>query len=446
MPRNDGGREGRRRAVTRRDGESGQGLPFVLVTGTVLLVLLVALVDLLWNEMKFLSKTAKRSVMVVAADGAVDRAIYALQKGGGWDAVPKAAVAGYAQDSVYSDQPGVIYTLKVEEGNWTPGIQIGDTKLERTITVFLTHTVTGEKKKVQAVVIQSTLNSAIFSGGQITIGGSADVNWGPVVSYSMASDAIPLGSLPTHPIFMAAGGITIGGTAASLMVPSKDCSDPSAAVCVNEYATPSELGAQPVVPIAEFRSIAIAQNATGKGWYQGGAGTCTWNTAIPATDDTSVCFFDTCDGTNYNPVTDTVCSGCTSTAHGADIKVAGSWCGNGVLVVMGDLDTKGTGCGMSLTMTPPPNCYPKYDTNSGNCAAVNNPTLFWNGFVYVAGSLSSSGNKKVYGTIYAYDSAGITGNFSVWYKTSNSTIGYLGKSVFTKCWLERAPVAGDVFP
>src|SRR5690349_10661956 len=94
-------------------GEDGQGLAFVLVTGAVLLVFLIALVDLLWNEMKFLVKTQRRSVMMIAADGAVDRGIYALQKSGNWDGIPQGAVGGYnysgtpTADTVYSDQPGV---------------------------------------------------------------------------------------------------------------------------------------------------------------------------------------------------------------------------------------------------------------------------------------------------------------------------------------------------
>lgn len=442
-------------------GEQGQGLAFVLVTGAVLLIFLVALVDVLWNEMKFLVKAQRRSVMVVAGDGAVDRGIYALQKSGNWDAIPTGAVPGYDYDgtaghnTTYSDQPGVIYGLRIQEGNWTPGVQIGDAKLERTITIFLTHTVTGEKKKIQAVVFLSQINSAIFSGGQIVIGGSAEAHWGPVVSYQTSGVGIPIkGSAPPDfPVFLAKSDITLAGVVAEST--AYWCTDPQAGKCV--YSNDVGLGPEPIVPIDFYKDR--AQNG---GYYSGptaasiAAGNfkspCGWNSTIPASTSTGVYFFDTCDGKSYNPVTDSVCTGaCSGTSHGAKLSggpdaLTGNWCGQGVLIVLGDLETKGTGCGMALTMTPPPDCYPKYDTGTAGCQNIANPTLFWDGFVYVAGSLSSSGNKKLYGTVYAYDSAGVTGNFAVYYKSNNAAVGALGKTVFTKLWMERKADRGEVFP
>jgi len=437
--------------------EEGQGLAYVLVIGTVLLVFLIALVNVLVLEEKWVVGSARRSQLVAAGDAAIDRALYKLQMGGNWDSLGKGLIDGYHNDVVYSDQPGIRYTIQVLEGNWTPtvyggvtstGYIMGDPKLERTIIVSLSNSKTGERRKIEAVIIQTVLNSAIFSGGQIQVGGSADAHWGPVVSYSSASDSIPLSSLPTHPIFMSYGGITIGGVSAESA--GKWSAVPSAGVSV--YSNNKSLGTQPTFDTLWYKQQALTGMAASPsiGWYESGAGSCSWAGGLPAvTDpDETVVFYDNCLATaKYDPTINTPCGGtCSGNAIGADVKVAGNWCGQGTLVVMGNLDTKGTGCSMSLTMTPPTDCYPKYDTDVSGCTSVSNPDLFWNGFIYVAGALSSSGNKKVYGTIYAYDTAGITGNFSIWYKSQNSTLATLGRTVFTKLWLERKPIQGDVFP
>lgn len=442
-----------------RGGEEGQGLAYVLVLGAVLLIFLTALVNVLVQEERWVVGSLRRSQLVNVGDAAVDRAIYKLQLGGNWDALGKGLIAGYHQDVVYTDQPGILYTIQVLDGNWTPtvtsggvsctGYQIGNPKSERTITVFLTKSNTGEKKKIQAVVIQSALNAAIFSGGQIVIGGSADAHWGPVVSYSTASDSIPLpNTLPDHPIFESVGGITIGGSPAA---GSQICiGAPTAGNCV----WPGDSGLLPMPPF-DFTGLRItAQNSNGiKNFYDDGANSCTWTGGLPSNmQDGSIVFYDTCDHGNYNPVTDSLCgskSSCGLPAHGADVKVSGSWCGTGFLIVQGDLTTDGTGCTMAITMTPPPDCSPKYETPANaatNCVPITDPTLFWNGTIYVAGNLKSTGNKKVYGTVDAYNSAGIKGNFSIWFKTANATLGYLGKTVSTEIWMDRKPMGGDIFP
>jgi hypothetical protein len=413
------------------DGERGQGLPYVIVMSAVLLIFLIALVDLVVREMGAGVMTSKKNLLLHAADAGVDRAITALQVANNWKEIPAGLVGGYNADMIFSEVPGVIYRLKIQEGNWTPGFQIGDKDAERTITVFASQPATGDRKKIQAVVMQSTIGSALFSQGQILISGSADIQWGPVVSYSTASNAIP--SPMNHPVYMSAGGI--GGTL-------PDCEDPIAGElpggCVKENAT--DLGTAPVFPLDEMRSIAKGQST-----YQGGTGACyTVNdTLLGKKDDDTVVFWDTCDGKNFNPITDSKCSGCTATAHGVDVKLTGSWGGKGTLVVMGDLDTKGTD-NQPVSMVPPPDCMTKY----GNAASCNNgnpkaATVMWDGLIYVAGSLSSSGNKMIYGSLYAYDTAGVGGNFSLYYKTNNKGNAFLGKTVLTKLWLEKAPTATE---
>lgn len=417
-----------------RMGEQGQGLGYILVVSAVLLMLLIALVDLVVREMKAGVMVSKKNLLLHAADAGVDRAVTALQVANNWKDIPQGNVPGYNGDAVYSEVSGIIYRLKIQEGNWTPGYQVGDADSERTITVFATHTITGDRKKIMAVVMQSNIGSALFSKGQIMIGGSADIQWGPVVSYSTASNAIPTPG--THPIYISAGGI--GGT-------MPDCADPIAGVCVNEYET--GLGTPPAFPLDEMRSIAKAQ-----GTYQGGGNVCYEpNDAILGKkDDDTVVFWDTCDGKDYMPyapTNDTLCAGCTATAHGVDKsgpkKLPGGWGGKGTLVVLGDLEFTGTN-GQPVIMIPPADCTPKYGTMADcNDMEPLTETAAWDGLVYVAGKLISSGNKLFYGSLYAYDTAGVSGNFKLYFKSNNKGNAFLGKTVLTKLWLERAPTSTD---
>jgi len=433
--------------------ESGQGLVYVLVIGAVLLMFVVALVDVLTKEMKWIVGAQKRSVLLHAADGAVDRAIYALQIGGNWDGIPDGSVTGYNQDVTYTDVPGVKYTIKVQEGNWTPGVQMGDPDMERTVTVFLSNTKTGERKKIQAVLLQTTLNSALFSGGQVLIGGSSEVHWGPVVSYSTASDSIEdPANWEDHPIYISKGGITFdkGASATSLGL---DCADPIVGVCVNEYDT--ELGPTPPVDIDYMRTRAQEQNSSAPFHYYGPTSTpmieCgTMNDpALPSVmDKASYVFFDTLDGKNYDPDTDSICKGSYGGGNdrGCDIKFTGG-CGQGFLVILGDLDLKGTGCG-SVLMIAPADCVGKLEADPADCDDTPTTSMFWEGDVYIANTLRSGGTQTIYGSVFIGDlgAANITGNFSIYFKTGGVALGTLGKKVFTKLWLDRAPKADDVFP
>ena len=423
----------------RKGGEEGQGLGYVLVVSAVLLLLLVSLVDLVVREMKAGVMTSKKNLLLHAADAGVDRAILALQMANNWKDIPQKYVAGYDADAVYSEVSGVIYRLKVQEGNWTPGFQIGDADAERTITVYATHTLTGDRKKIVAVVMQSTIGSALFSKGQVLIGGNADIQWGPVVSYSTATNSIPTPG--QHPTYMSAGGIGNGTL--------PQCEDPIALSlpggCVKENST--NLGSPPVFPLEEMRSIAQGQKT-----YQGGLNVCydPSATMLGNKDDDTVVFWDTCDGKDYlpyPPYNEGMCSGCTATNHGVDKtlgnKLPGGWGGKGTLVVMGDVEFTGTN-GQPVVMVPPPDCMIKYGTAADcNSGSPFSDTAAWDGLVYVAGTLLSQGNKLFYGSMYAYATSSSGGDFKLYYKTNNKGNAFLGKTVLTKLWLEKAPAAAE---
>ncbi|MEK7767796.1 MAG: hypothetical protein AAB368_16320, partial [bacterium] len=435
--------------------ERAQGLAYVLIVGAVLLVFVTALVSMLQKEMRWLVGSERRSVLLAATDAAVDRALFALQSGGNWDNIPKGVSPGYNQDVVYTDIPGIRYTIKIQEGNWTPGFQIGDAKLERTITVFASNSITGERRKIQALVMQTVLNSALYSGGQITISGKASIHWGPVVSYSTATDSIPLSDpVPNFPIFLSRGGITIGGARASDV--GMDSPDPSAGVSVNEQADEEELAPPPVIPWDDWRDTA---KGGGIHRYFGGALSATGcvnanesSAYSPAPLETSITFYDTRGAVNYDPAVHASpadyndCKNLNPGAIGAVVKTAGNFCGRGILVVMGDLDATGNGCNLGVTMTPPPDCYPRYDRYNTDCAPSAPTDLTWDGTIYVAGILSYAGTPKIYGSLYAARTSTNTGNLTIYYKSSNRTLGLLGKSIFKRLWLERGPLPGDVFP
>ncbi len=426
----------------------------MLISSAVLLLLVMALTQVLMKEMNFVVGSAKRSIVLHAADAGIDRAMYALQVGGNWDAIPKGLVSGYNFDVTYTDIPDVAYSIRVQEGNWTPGVQMGDYKRERTVTVLVRNTNTGEKKKVQAVVMLSSLDSALYSEGQTFITGSADVHWGPIVSYSTKSDSIPNPQNWTdHPIFLSKGGILLNnkGSASSQGL---NCPDPVVGKCVCEYCL--AVGDPPTIPIDTFRNIARKQDIDDARHYYGpfdNAG----NTFVcgpfiqpplPATmDEYSVVFFDSGDGKNFDPFTDTICNGSYTGANDRGAKIQYTdLCGKGNLIVMGNLFLSGNGSCPTITMMPPSDCA-KLEANVGNCVPKASSGLFWDGFVFVAGEFSSQGTQQLYGSVFSYKfTADITGNFSLYYKSENQSMGYLGKSLLIKVWLERAPRPGDIFP
>jgi len=459
----------RKTSAGRRDPESGQGMAYVLVIGAVLLVFLTALVDIIRKEMIFIVGAGRRTVLIHQGDAAIDRAIFSLQQADHWTSLSSGLVPGYLADVTYTDIPGLRYTIRIQEGNWTPYspalgpettfTPAGDVNLNRTITVLVSNTMTGERKKIQAVVIQSTLNSAIYSTGQVMVSGSCDVHWGPVVSYSTASDSIPLPSNWTdHPIYMSKGGITLGGTNISSLA-GKQCTNPTVGVCA--YENDPKLTKAPIVPIDELRDKALAQNSDGLHYYgpTNGNDMCkgTYSPSLPANmvDDTVV-FFDTCDGKNFTSGVDTVCGGnngdcnynagaCSTTNHGCAVHFSGG-CGQGSLVVLGNLDLSGNGSCPNTLMTGPANCVNVLEANAANCNNTTATNMFWNGLIYVANCFTSTGTKQIYGTVAAYNTSGIGGNFSIYYKTSNATLGFLGQSVMISLWTERKPLPTDIFP
>jgi len=434
-----------------REGESGQGLVYVLIISSVLLVFLIALVDILKRESKWIVKQDKGLSLLHAADGAVDRGLYAIQRSGNWDGIPSGAVSGYDGKAVYQDSPAMLYTIKIQEGNWTPGYMIGDKDTERTITVFVTNTMTGEHKKVQAVVIKSTLNSALFSGGGIAIGGNSEIHWGPVVSYMSGPNTIVNPSHgDDHPVFMSRGEIIVPGLT--------NCLSPLAGVCYLEKATPLELADPPPVDFAGWRQTAVNQSASGTTHYFDPAVLGTACTKVGPSGGPpagaygldNVFFYDTCDHQDYVPPAtgSRLCEvTCNSINNGAKVQFNGG-CGQGTLVVLGDLTLKGMGdCGPNILLAPPPDCN-TYDKDGNTCPPnqVRVDKLFWDGFLYVAGKLISTGTKDIYGSIYANNTADVGGTFTVWYKAKNNALSALGKSIFMKVWMERAPKLGDVFP
>ncbi len=432
--------------------EEGQGLAFVLVVSASLLLLATVLVQLLREEMRFTIGSGKRATLLYAADAAVDRAMYALQVGGNWDSIPQGLVAGYKQDVTYTDIPEIRYTIRIQEGNWTPGVQTGDSDNERTVTVFARNTKTGEMGKIQAVLLLSSLDSALYSEGQVYVLGSSDIHWGPIVSYSTASDSIPNPqSWTDHPIFLSKGGILLNnkGSASSQGL---NCTDPVVGKCVCEYCT--SLGAAPIVPVDTLRKTALAQNSDGKHYFGPYTSPSTFTcgqvvspTLPAAMDDDDVVFFDTADGKNFNPDTDTICKGAYGAGddRGADIKFTDG-CGKGSLIILGDLWLSGNGACPTITMVAPSDC-DKLEADPANCLNEASTKLFWEGFVFVAGDLTSQGTQQIYGSLFCYGLTSDTkGNFSLYYKSDTQGTGYFGKSLLVKVWLERGPAPGDVFP
>jgi hypothetical protein len=439
-----------------RGGEQGQGLGYVLVVGAVLLVFVIAIVDLLVSEARWLIGSQRRGQVLQAADAALDRALYVLQRGSNWEAVP---VANYDRDFTYTDIPGIRYTIRIQKGNWTPyapamgpetAYTPANVDMERTITVWATYTATGERRKVQGIAVKATLNSALYAEGTIAMGGSTDVYWGPVVSYDTGPKAIALTaggqcSVKSHPIFIAKGGIDLNGQEAQPC--GKDSPDPFAGVSVDSYST--ALGDPPKVPIDDYRNRAkaldkitpsLAGPAPKRYYFSGQAlwsftsipGSGAWPDFMTNEGDPTVVFFDTVDGLPYKGT------------NGTTVRLSGgNNCGAGVLVVMGVLDVQGSGNCAAVKAVPPPDCLKLGGPCTPNPYTISGHV--WDGFVWAQNRLDAAGTKKFYGSVGATNGVG-TGNLEIWYKSGNKSLGYLGQRVAVRYWRERKPEPWDVFP
>lgn len=457
-------------------GESGQGLGFLLVASAILLILLVALVDVIRHEMRWIVGSQRRSKLLYGADAALEKAVYQLQRGANWDALP---LTDYNDDFTHTDVPGVKYTIKIQEGNWTPYADLvtagiisseadytpcGNRRTERTVTILVSYTTTGERKKVQGIVLKSGLNSAMYSEGVLAIGGSAEVYWGPVVSYDAVNGMAVDKSckLPTHPIFVSRGPIYLAGGKTIVDCGYADDPDPYAGVSGNQYASDTELGDAPDVPIDDYRQE--AKTLDGDPDWTDPKGVYKYHNAVPGktswsftsmTDpawpaktvfgETTV-FFDTDDGLPCNGTDGSciptkskgTCTNCVTVKF-----TGGKNCGAGTFVIMGDLEMGGTGV-CSWKAQPPSDCAKL----GGPCTPSPYPITggWWEGDIWVAGRLDGAGDKKVYGTVGVGDAASGTGGVEIWFKSGSATLGKLGQSMGVKYWRERKPEAWDVFP
>lgn len=434
----------RKRSTSR---ESGQGIAYVLVLTAALLVFLIAMVDMLWNESRLLNRQRRERELFHELDAVADRALYALLKEGNWDALTQGAVPGYNADVDHTDIKGIRYRLKVQEGNWTPynpatgaveatWTPSGDTKTERTVTIWATSTPSGDRKKLQVVYIKSTLNSALFSGGQIFVKGSADIYWGPAVSYATISDAIPLtgGSLPDHPVYLAKGGITMDGVPIGDPSLQMDSSNPKAGVYADEYS--NSIGNEPVIPLELLRATAMENELPPEtGDYYVYNGVASPDFVIPKSMAAGkVLFYETEDGMKWDGLD-------AASGNGVYVKKKGNICGSGTLVIMGDLEVVGTGS-CDRYMIPPPDCYDRFDKTLAHCAnPTHEPKIFWDGFMFVANELRGAGDVMVYGSIYAKSTANLNGSLKIWYKSVDNSLGTLGKTISVKLWMPRTPFA-----
>lgn len=438
--------------TARLRGEQGSGVAYALVIGAVLLVFLVAIVDLLTKEMKWIGGTRRRAEALFAADAALDRALYVLQKGSNWDAVP---IPGFNNDMVFSDTPNIRYKIRIQEGNWTPytpalGAEAdyapANVKTERTMTILATYSPTGERRKVQGIAIKTTMNSALYTEGVLALGGSSDIYWGPVVSYETGPNAIVLTGgpgcqVPSHPIYIAKGGIRLNGKGAGPPdCPGTESDSPYAGVTVDADAV-DKLGALPDPQIDLWKSIAQTTDSkypqVNRRHYFSGQASWSFDDSTSAPwpqgmKEGECIFFDTVDGKAY------------SGANKTEVTFkGGSTCGFGTMVVMGDLQMKGNGGCPTTNATLPQDC-PKY---GGPCSPDPYPLSghFWDGYIWVEGTLNAKGTQSIYGTAGAKGGLG-SGNFAIWFKSGNQNLGVLGQSVLVKYWRERAPESWDPFP
>lgn len=328
--------------MARRRYSRGFALVGVLILAIMLVILTAALVFWVQHESRVSVKHRKSTTAFHLAEAAVDRGRWKLQQTNTYWTVTSAggAVAHYNFDKAFSD---------VEGGDYTVRISCHSTNPDRRIIVGAGRDAsTKEVRRIYAEFERESLDSAIYSGGEVEIDGNNEVHWGPVKSQDE---------------------IDLGGAAASLRFPRlysrgaikpepPYCEDPGCAAKTDniQYFAYYDVPPRPIIDFDAMKSSAQANGTyftTPQDWNNASpTGSCT---GCPAgvkekLDDNLIWYFDI----------EGVGSG--------RLRLRGNKYLYGTFIVMGELELEGGGSG-EYTTTPPADANLEYkiiDTAAAN--------------------------------------------------------------------------------
>ncbi|MEK6646199.1 MAG: hypothetical protein AABY84_05970 [Candidatus Firestonebacteria bacterium] len=474
--------------MKKNNSEKGQVTVMILIASVVLVVLIGTIAMLMKQENKWMVKSKKSTVALHIADAAIDRVIYKLQIGNNWDNITN--LIGYRNDVTYSDISGGTYVVNVIIGDATnqdsdddgieddededddddgieddidddddgDGIEDddddgdeedededdedeeGEFENRRTVIITSTATGTGERRKLQAVLSKTTLNRGLSSGGQALLGGSSDVYWGPIISYSIADPSINVGtnSVKDHPEWYAMGhihkqsGAEITTASYSNYHPNTPSSSMPAVVnldfnyfkavakSTNTYFASDVTHS--TSQIADHSPPAAAVHNANQTHYPPIAADFT-SLATQYTQDI-VIFVDTTDKLAYNGT-----NGCGT------VTMQGNY-NHGTLIVMGDLDFGGNGTG-SLSVPIPSTAEGQGGPDEPNPYTIN--FAIFKGLIYVADDFTATGTPAVFGCMIVGDSPNNTGNVKIYYDENLNINGTGLKTISVSSWRELVP-------
>lgn len=397
--------------------DKGQILVGVMVLLAVLVIVVPTMVKYIQHEARWSEKQRQNTNAFQLAEGAVDRGYQKIAESTStWTDIQSGVVqAGYNFDTVYSDLEGGTYTISLTSGP-NPG--------EVTVLTVGRDRQNKETRALKVVYSKGAVDSAMYANG-IDIGGSVDVQWGPIKS---RGNLVLSGSsdLP-YPRKYAVGSIT-GWTGTS------PCTDN-----IENWAYNCSPGVPPPPSVAtEDYKLEAQRTKCPASWAAGAspAGSCYWPGNVSFNGPTMV-----------HPASATIY------VHG-NMTIQNSFL-IGNVIVDGNLDFKGGGKGEYIIPTAgapapftggiPTNAWKEYmsfDTaaqseyygdagdkvvnatfefKSGGATpamkdGVKNVNPSVRGLVYVAGVLSASGASVVHGVIMCPNGiSGLSGSISVFY-------------------------------
>jgi Tfp pilus assembly protein PilX len=402
----------------RRRLEGGQVLAGVVLLTLILMIIVPAMVRWVQIDSRMSVKDRKSTIAFNLAQAGIDRAYWKL-KGSTttWaNARNGIALSGYNFDQAYSDVEGGAYRISISSG---PASQ--------TVTVIAEgrDTMNREKRAIKTVYTNLTIPGAIISGAGISEGGSSIVHWGPMLAMS---------------------NITLTGSAATNHFPRKLSKQVVLPFDVNGLTPPNTDNLEwwsgynvPELPVFDFAALRSSAAATN-----------TLNCSGTVT------------GTHVNHVTcGSACTNCTVQNLYKDLYYNSgyvwywdnnvSWTGSngvkGTVIVRGNLSIAGTDNFVPAAMNVPSSAwqeYQKFDTSAvnqypgdtglrstaatyvlGSCGSTcegsaSGGDVGIEGFAYVGGTISMTGDSDVHGALWVEQGWSGAGNVMIFYDDSLS--------------------------
>jgi len=154
----------------------GFALVGVILLSVCLLILTGALVQWIRQESRVSVKQQKSTLAFHLAEAAIDRGRWKLQESNSiWDQTGQGTpLTNYNFDKAYKDIVGGQYAIRITS--------VSNNSDQRIIEGVGRDSSTKEVRRIYAIAERQTLDSAIWSGGEVELKKNSEVHWGPIKS------------------------------------------------------------------------------------------------------------------------------------------------------------------------------------------------------------------------------------------------------------------------